>query len=195
MLTKLFWALLAISLTLSFIYRDKLQSIYKNNFVNKYIKSPTDANAGDSSDIKDYDIVNLTLATSSSITLKDKEYIYTFIKRLESNDMQNIDTVKKGENEMGKKLKVMSVYFDIYKDAYLHMEKGEIRINIYNDLDTVWNDYLSAIGDNKLSYILKNERDNLDYLDLRFPNKLFYKFKTYDQRILGTSTISSSTAQ
>ena len=191
MLTKLFWALLVISLTLSFIYRDKLQSIYKNNFVNKYIKSPIDTNAGDSSNIKDYDIVNLTSATSTNITLKDRIYIYTFIKRLESYNMQDSNI----ENKEKLKLKIQSVYFDIYKDAYLHMEKGEIRINIYNDLDTVWNDYLSAIGDNKLSYKLKNERDNLDYLDLRFPNKLFYKFKTYDQRILGTSTISSSTAQ
>ncbi len=190
MLTKLFWVLLVISLALSFVYKDQLKSFYINRFLNEDKKS-TINNLENNGTTKDYNVSNLTLASGTSITLKDRIYIYTFIKRLESYNMQDSNI----ENKEKLKLKIQSVYFDIYKDAYLHMEKGEIRINIYNDLDTVWNDYLSAIGDNKLSYKLKNERDNLDYLDLRFPNKLFYKFKTYDQRILGTSTISSSTAQ
>ncbi len=185
MLTKLFWVLLVFSLFLSFIYRDKIQTLYIDKFVNNTKKDDLISNLQQSNEaknlilIKDYNIPNLTLATSTSISSKDKEYIYTFIKRLDGNTKE----------------KVISVYYDNYKDVYLRIEKGEIRINTLNDIDIVWNDYLSAIGDSKLSYKLKNERDNLDYLDLRFPNKLFYKFKTYDQRILGTSTISSSTGQ
>lgn len=211
MLIKLFWALLVISLALSFIYKDQLKSFYINKFLDGNKKSAIN-NLKNDEISKGYDIVNLTSATGTSITLKDKEYIYNFIKRLESYYIQGGE-IEKNEGAKYEKLKVMSVFYDNYGDVYLHLDNGEIRLNIFNDLDTVWNDYLSAIGDAKLSYKLKNERDNLDYLDLRFPNKLFYRFKNtststnikidntsikinqYDQRILGTSTISSSTAQ
>lgn len=202
MLTKLFWALLVISFVFSFLYRVKLQAIYTDKVKNRDGKSEIE----NTKIIKDYDISNLTLASGTSITLKDREYIYNFIKRLESHNGGGGEKVKEQTYK-----KVQSVYFDMYKDAYLHMEKGEIRINIDNDLDTVWNDYLSALGDNKLSYKLKNERNSLVYLDLRFPNKLFYKFNTVnnntkssstkininqnDQRVLATSTISSSTRE
>lgn len=208
MLTKLFWVLLVSSLIISFIFRDYIQDLYINKFVNQgkkgiFTKTSIESDKENITNIKDYVIDNLTLATNTNITLKDKEYIYTFIKRLESNSIKDLSIEKNKEKS---RVKVLSVYYDNYGDAYLHLDKGEIRLNIFNDLDTVWNDYLSAIGDSKLSYKLKNERDNLDYLDLRFPNKLFYKFKTtssstnininkYDQRILGTSTISSSTGQ
>ncbi len=197
MLTKLFWVLLVSSMVLSFIYRQQLQVLYINRFANQENKNKVNNNTEENNIIiKDYEINNLTLASNTTIILKDREYIYNFIKRLE------ISSIQKEKLDS----KVLSVYYDNYGDVYLYLERGEIRLNVSNDLDIVWNDYLSALGDNKLSSKLKNERDNLDYLDLRFPNKLFYKFKSIssstniknnqnDQRILGTSTISSSTAQ
>lgn len=194
MLTKLFWVLLVISLTVSFVYRAQIKNVFANNFLNRN-KDNVLNNHGDDGVVKDYQINNLSLATGTVITLKDKEYIYTFIKRLESHNNQSSISDKLDLDKEKLKFVVLSVNYDSYGDIYLHLNNGEIRLNIFNDLDTVWNDYLSAIGDSKLSYKLKNERNSLTYLDLRFPNKLFYKFNTYDKRILGTSTISSSTTQ
>lgn len=178
MLRKIFSALLVISVIVGYYYKDNIYS---------YIKGYVSASNSTTSDDREIIIDNMTVASSTAIDNKAKQWIYTFDKRLNDKDSND---------------KVISIYYDQYHDVYFHYLVGELRANTNNDVDTSWNDYLSTLLDKGLKQKLADNRANLEYLDLRFPNKLFYKFKNIDsninnnqndQRILGTSTISSST--
>ena len=160
MLRKLFWALLAISLILYFLFRDKINNTINYRFHPEKIIDLTLGNI---------EIKNLTLATSTVITMTEREWLYTFIKRLERVNINKNNTVGN--------IKVYSVFYDKYHDAYLKLENGEMRVNTNNSLETTWNDYVSAIEDKDLKNKMMTDIDNLEYLDLRFINKLFYKFK------------------
>ena len=175
MLKRLFWVVLFISLIFVFIFKDNIQKskysyLYNDLFILKNNNIATSL-------VKD--IKNLTLASGTLMDDYQKQWLNDFVQRLEKTN----------------NTKVLSIYYDNYNDAYLKLKNGEIKVNTNNNLDLTWNDYISAIEDKDLKEKLKNEINNLEYLDLRFINKLFYKFKTYDKEnskgILGTSTIAS----
>ncbi len=198
MLRKLFWVLLAFSFILYFFFRKQI-----NNSIN-YRLHPENISAFP---LVNIDIKDLTLASSTSITIAERAWLDTFIKRLEKTNLNKNNTVKN--------IKVSSVFYDKYHDAYLKLESGEIRVNTNSNLETVWNDYVSAVEDKDLKNKISTDMDNLEYLDLRFVNKLFYRFKDTLKKstttveminnniknvknskgILGTSTIASSSRQ
>ena len=166
MLRKLFWALLGFSL-LAFVYfkyvlhRDISKDIFNLN--------------RDTETVQNINIDNLSLGTSTNITLADKIWIQTFSKRLEKYN----------------KKQIVSIVFDKYSDIYFKYDIGEIRANTKNNIDTSWNDMLSAMQDKDLKSKMDNKDDVLLYLDIRFPNKLFYKFKS-NEKPNGEGVLASS---
>lgn len=60
------------------------------------------------------------------------------------------------------------------------------------DSTTSWSTFLSAASTEPLKSLLENKKNTLEYIDLRFGNKVFYKFK--DQNISG-NTKSGTTTQ
>ncbi len=164
---KIFWALLGSSF-LAFVYFKYV--LHKDLFnLNRDIKT-----------VQNINIDNLSLATSTSITTADKIWIQTFSKRLDKYNHKNI----------------VSIIFDKYNDVYFKYDIGEIRANTKNNIDISWNDMLSAMQDKELKSKMDNKDYSLLYLDIRFPNKLFYKFKEYEKSngegVLASSTNASS---
>ncbi len=55
-------------------------------------------------------------------------------------------------------------------------EEGYIYVNTKSEENYVWNTFMSVIKSDKFSNKIKNVA-GLEYIDLRFSNKVFYKFK------------------
>lgn len=54
--------------------------------------------------------------------------------------------------------------------------KSEIIFNAEASMDTVWSNIVSAIDTEPLKSKLENHKDSLQYLDVRFGNKVFFRF-------------------
>lgn len=81
--------------------------------------------------------------------------------------------------------KVTSVIFPVYAitidslgDVAFIDERGVSKVLITKDVDIkkVWSTLLSAIDTDPLAAKLTQSRETLEYLDIRFGNKVFYKF-------------------
>lgn len=73
---------------------------------------------------------------------------------------------------------VKKIYIDSYGDVTLS-DKDDISKIIFSDkvdINKVWSNLVSAIDTNPLKAKLEDSNEVLDYLDLRFGNKVFYKF-------------------
>ena len=100
--------------------------------------------------------------------------------------------------------KISSILFDVkninvdeYYDIYLNDEnnKTSIIFSSKSDIKKIWSTLLSAIDTDPLKSRLKNEKDNLKYLDARFGNKIFYKFTNDAHTIIIPSHDTASTTQ
>ena len=107
--------------------------------------------------------------------------------------------------------KVSSVIFHVTNilvestgDITFSDEKGASKLLFLKDMDSkkVWSTIVSAIDTDPLKSKLANDKDNLEYLDARYGNKVFYRFSDMpfqngkDTGIIGihaTSTTSTST--
>lgn len=74
-----------------------------------------------------------------------------------------------------KGLTVNQINIGEFGDVYFRLSHGEIRANMTNDIDDVWNSFISAIAIEPLKAEFSNLSSNFEYLDLRFGNKVFYK--------------------
>ncbi len=59
-------------------------------------------------------------------------------------------------------------------------QSGYIYINTKDGAGYAWITFISAIDAEPLKTKLKNDFKNLEYIDLRFSNKIFYKFRNKD---------------
>lgn len=100
--------------------------------------------------------------------------------------------------------KISSILFDIkninvdeYSDIYLNNENNTTSIIFSSEsgIKKIWSTLLSAIDTDPLKSRLKNEKDNLKYLDARFGNKIFYKFTNDAHTIIIPSHDTASTTQ
>jgi hypothetical protein len=76
---------------------------------------------------------------------------------------------------------VSKIYIDSFGDVTLYDKTGESKIIFSREtsLDKVWSNIVSAIDTEPLKTKLDNVKagkDTLEYLDIRFGNKVFYKF-------------------
>ena len=55
-------------------------------------------------------------------------------------------------------------------------DSGYIYIDTMNDIENVWINFISAVLNNPLKENLINNFSNLEYIDLRFGSKIYYKF-------------------
>jgi len=73
---------------------------------------------------------------------------------------------------------VNSIVIETTGDVSCHNERGTSKILFLKDSDykKVWSTLVSAIDTDPLKSKLKNDKDNLEYLDARYGNKVFYRF-------------------
>jgi hypothetical protein len=74
--------------------------------------------------------------------------------------------------------KVSKIEIDEFDDVSLFDQSGISRIMYVGDanIDKVWSTLVSAIDTDPLKSKLEKNKGNLEYLDARFGNKVFYKF-------------------
>lgn len=81
--------------------------------------------------------------------------------------------------------KINSVLFNVsnieineYGDIILSNldNKNSIKLSSSNDIDKEWSNVISAIDTEPLKSLLQANKEELQYIDVRFGNKVFYKF-------------------
>ncbi len=89
--------------------------------------------------------------------------------------------------------KVNSILIDENKDITYTLSNNSSYIitDLKSDNETLWSTFISAITTDPLATTLEASRDSLLYIDLRFGNKVFYKFGKYGS-IPTTSTTTDS---
>lgn len=64
-------------------------------------------------------------------------------------------------------------------DIYFYNKERDTAVKYHkgDNIDILWNTLISALDTEPLSDLLQNKKSTLEYIDLRFGNKVFYKFK------------------
>ena len=91
------------------------------------------------------------------------------------------------------------IMIDEYDDIYLKNEidsKSAIMFSATAEISKVWSNIVSDIDTEPLKSKLKNNKSNLEYLDTRFGNKVFYRFTPVDnKKEIEIIFVSSTTPQ
>lgn len=111
-------------------------------------------------------------------------------KRLENNDILNIFKTRltsrgftfasSSEISEAQDMKIF-----ITKDNF---NSGYIYVNMKDGAEYIWTTFISVIDAEPLKSKLKNDFKDLDYIDLRFSNKIFYKFKNNNVNLFKNNT-------
>ncbi len=76
------------------------------------------------------------------------------------------------------KMKVSKIEYKDYSDYNIYtINSTYIKINTKNDIEKSWNNFISSYTK---SAIKEKELSDLEYVDIRFKNKIFYKLKNTD---------------
>ncbi|MFA5131868.1 MAG: hypothetical protein WC444_00915 [Candidatus Paceibacterota bacterium] len=107
------------------------------------------------------------------------EEITTLIKKIDSIlfTVTKIDVDQNGD----------AIFFD-------SREKSGIKVSLRVRSNDVWSNLVSAIDTEPLKSKLEHNKDDLEYLDTRFGNKVFYKFTTGEKPAIIPDTYATSTA-
>lgn len=98
--------------------------------------------------------------------INNNDFVTLFKNRLPSKNLEfatNSEISKNGD---------MKIFL---KDT--ENNKGYLYVNINDEASFVWINFVSVIDVNPLKTKIENDLRNLEYIDLRFSNKVFYKFK------------------
>lgn len=125
-----------------------------------------------------------TETTENSLTdifekdnINKEEYIRIFRTRLPS---KNLNFASSSEPSLNGDIKIFL--------QGTREEMGYLYVNINNDPEYVWITFVSAVDAEPLKTDLKKKLKYLDYLDLRFSNKVFYRFHKENEIIPTVNT-------
>lgn len=113
----------------------------------------------------------------------ENEFITIFRSRLPSKRLEYASSSEISENGD------MKIYLKGTKN-----ESGFIYVNTNDKAEYVWITFVSAIDKDPLKSRLLNELDNLEYFDLRFNNKVFYKFNSINNDVQYKKDTASSSS-
>lgn len=119
-----------------------------------------------------------TISFSSSTmeeVVRDDSHYY-IMQGINTNSLNNFSLLLKKINSVV--FPISKITVDSYGDVTFYDEQGisKIMFREETNLDKVWSNILSAIDTDPLKSRLEKEKDDLEYLDARFGNKVFYKF-------------------
>lgn len=109
--------------------------------------------------------------------INKEEYIRIFRTRLPS---KNLNFASSSEPSLNGDIKIFL--------QGTREEMGYLYVNINNDPEYVWITFVSAVDAEPLKTDLKKKLKYLDYLDLRFSNKVFYRFHKENEIIPTVNT-------
>lgn len=115
-------------------------------------------------------------STTREIAYTEKEWIEKFINRLSSQKII-IRQIEVGE------------HFDIF---LISENKTTFKISTKMNVEKAWNNTISVLDDEKFRLDTHTGKDGkfdrLEYIDVRFENKIFYKLYGTNENLLATST-------
>lgn len=124
-------------------------------------------------DISSYPILSVASSTISSVEINDLIFSKFSIEENLLKDMQDFGT--KISDVI---FPVAAITIDLNRDISFIDSRGVSRVLITEDTDMkkAWSTLVSAIDTDPLKTKLKESISLLEYLDIRFGNKVFYKF-------------------
>lgn len=97
--------------------------------------------------------------------------------------------------------KINTVLFNVeninilpFGDVIIYDEsmKSSVKLSFLSNFDKEWSNIISAVDTEPLKGLLETKKDKLEYLDVRFDNKVFYKFtNTVIPTIINASTTNN----
>lgn len=124
-----------------------------------------------------HSLVTLSLATTSVRTETDNDGItVVMVEGLTKERLASISSLVSKINSII--FVVRRIDIDPLGDISLYDEHNKSRVVFAGtqDTDKVWSNLVSAVDTDPLKSKLSTNKDNLEYLDARFGNKVFYKF-------------------
>lgn len=119
---------------------------------------------------------DFSTSTARVMSYTEKEWVEKFIKRLTSQKIV-IRQIEVGE------------YFDIF---LISENKTTFKVSTKMNVDKAWNNTISVLDDEKFrldTHTGKDSKfDRLEYIDVRFENKIFYKLYGTNENLLASST-------
>jgi hypothetical protein len=118
----------------------------------------------------------LVIASSTTYDVVHAGVTHTYIREVNKEFLQGmISLTKKIESVL---FPIQRIELDTYDDITLvNAYGGVIKITKRAQVDKVWESILSAIDTDPLKSKITDNVSALEYIDARFPNKVFYKFK------------------
>ena len=156
-------------------------------------------------------IIFLSILIATFFTIKNGN-IYPFNKKEEIKEFNQDIVEMNTDNNLDPfsklfKLRLPSQRLEYFKSSeiaengdmkiYLkntNQDSGYLFVNTNDDPSFVWITFVSAIAGEPLKSSLTNNLKNLDYIDLRFKNKVFYKFENKSISTNNTDNNSSTTS-
>lgn len=138
-------------------------------------------------DLSSYPI--LSVASSTRKTIKTGTLSFSQIVEVDQTLLVN---VREFENKLTSVLfRVHVITIDTLGDIAFIDERGVSRVLITKDTDMKkgWATLLSAVDTNPLKSKLEESKETLEYLDIRFGNKVFYKFNSMPFQAVGAPDI------
>lgn len=128
-------------------------------------------------------------SASSTVTFEERGFTFT---RLSSFDALYLEKLSAFLEKISSVLfPVEKIAIDSIGDVRLFGQDAASQIMLTKDIDLEkgWSTLLSAIDTDPLKSSLEKEKNRLLYIDLRFGNKVFYKFGNNEEFQNGSSTV------
>ncbi len=127
-------------------------------------------------------------STSTTVSFEENGFIFN---RLSSFDGKYVESLSSFIEKVSSTLfPITTIRIDDIGDVLLQGEHGsKLFLSKNIDLDKSWSTLVSAIDTDPLKSSLRSEKEKLLYIDLRFGNKVFYKFGKSGEFSNASSTV------
>lgn len=147
-------------------------------------------------DIRKYPLI--IIASSTTATIKRNGIVFT---KLTTDEGEEVEPFLNNISLMTAKISsvifpVATIIVEPSGDVTVKNEKGNSKIMFLESMDPkkIWSTLVSAIDTEPLKSNLVTEKDQLEYLDVRYGNKVFYRFSTQGFQSNSTAGILSGYA-
>lgn len=155
----LLWLFLVLLIIFGIYFLNQRNIINLNSFLNNI------------SDLKEKKTENDVAVIDEN--LKEHNFIQIFRNRLPSKNLNFASSSEIYPNGD------MKIFLQDTEDSL-----GYLYVNTNNDAEYVWITFVSAMDAEPLKSEVEKKIKYLDYIDLRFSNKIFYKFKDLEAKIV-----------
>ncbi len=135
---------------------------------------------------KKEEIILPTTIGGRVLSYEDKLWLSLFVNKLKKIDLETLEIkTSTTSNQI-----IFNVSQDVKSKARVNIQKMsnfDIKLKIKDNLENAWVNFVSVYMSNELESLIKKGK-KLEYIDLRFDAKVFYKLKEDYSAVAATST-------